>query len=60
MKIRIHRPVWGTPITFLHKYSPTQFEILGHEHDTDGKGSSVGQFEVNGKGVYKRILIRKK
>lgn len=37
----------------------TQFEIMGHEHDLDGIGTSLGQFEVNGKGVYKRILIRK-
>lgn len=38
----------------------TQFEILRHEHDLDGIGTSLNQFEVNGKGVYKRILIRKK
>ena len=36
-----------------------QFEILGHEHDVDGNGTSVNQFELNGKGVYKRLLIRK-
>lgn len=36
----------------------TQFEIIGHEHDLDGIGTSLGQFEVNGKGIYKRILIR--
>ena len=50
----------GVPITFLYKYCPTQFEILGHEHDLDGIGTSLNQFEVNGKGVYKRLLIRKK
>jgi hypothetical protein len=50
--------VMGVPITFLHKYCPSQFEILGHEHDLDGNGTDIGQFEVNGKGVYKRILIR--
>ena len=51
--------VMGVPITFLDKYCPSQFEILGHEHDLDGKGTSVGQFEINGKGVYKRILIKR-
>jgi hypothetical protein len=51
--------VMGVPITFLDKYCPKQFEIIGHEHDLDGKGTSVGQFEVNGRGVYKRLLIRK-
>lgn len=53
----------GVPITFLDKYNPDQFEILGHEHDlmgTGGAGIPKGQFEVNGKGVYKRVLIRRK
>lgn len=48
----------GVPITFLNKYCPSQFEIIGHEHDLDGNGADIGQFEVDGKGVYKRILIR--
>jgi len=52
--------VMGVPITFLDKYCPKQFEIIGHEHDLDGKGTSIGHFEANGKGVYKRILIRKR
>lgn len=51
--------VMGVPITFLYKYCPTQFEMLGHEHDVDGNGTSVNQFELNGKGVYKRLLIKK-
>ena len=29
MKIRIKNPIWGVPITFLDKYCPTQFEIIG-------------------------------
>lgn len=29
MKIRIKNPIWGVPITFLDKYNPEQFEILG-------------------------------
>jgi hypothetical protein len=33
--------------------------MLGHEHDVDGNGTSVNQFELNGKGVYKRLLIKK-
>jgi len=28
MKIRVHKPIWGTPITFLDKYNPKQFMIL--------------------------------
>ena len=55
--------VMGVPVTFMDKYNPDQFEILGHEHDLTGNGGAGiphGQFEVNGVGVYKRILIRKK
>lgn len=52
--------VMGVPITFIHKYNPNQFEILGHEHDLDGFGKSLNQFTINGKGVFKRLLIRKK
>ncbi len=52
--------VMGVPITFLDKYCREQFEIIGYDHNLDGKGTSISQFEVNGKGVYKRILIRKR
>ena len=55
--------VMGVPVTFMDKYNPDQFEILGHEHDLTGDGGDGiphGQFEVNGVGVYKRILVRKK
>ena len=55
--------VMGVPITFLDQYCPEQFEIVGHEHDINGNmgiGVLHGQFEVNGQGKYKRILIRKK
>ena len=54
--------IMGVPITFLGKYNPDQFHIIGHEHDLDGNGGdgiAHGQFEINGRGVYKRILIRK-
>lgn len=54
--------VMGVPITFLDKYCPDQFTIIGHEHDLEGNGGSksVNQFLYNKKGVYKRILIKKK
>lgn len=51
--------VMGVPISFLDKYCPDQFEIIGHEHDLNGNGSEgITQFCVNNKGVYKRILIK--
>ena len=64
MKIRIKNPVMGVPITFLDKYNPTQFEIIGLM--SGAKDSSLingndgrAKFYINGKGVYARILIRK-
>ena len=53
----------GVPITFVSQYNPDQFELLGHEHDINGNGGagiSEGQFVVDGRGKYKRILIRRK
>lgn len=58
--------VMGVPITFLDKYNPEQFEIVGMGED-NGKGWSGGVWEggsksclVNGKAVFKRIFIRNK
>jgi hypothetical protein len=45
--------VMGVPITFLDKYNPDQFEILGFRKGDDGKDLSV-----NGKSLYFRVLIR--
>lgn len=52
----------GVPVTFTDKHNPQQFEIIGHEHDVSGNGGvgiSGGQFEACGRGLYKRILIKK-
>ena len=60
--------VMGVPITFMDKYNPDQFEIVGAT-ESEGKGfscglwdasSGVAQATVNGKRVYKRIFIRRK
>ena len=61
--------VMGVPITFLDKYNPAQFEILGHTSSsdltpavealrTDKKNRNRGI--INGKQKYDRILIRRK
>lgn len=56
--------VMGVPITFLDKYNPTQFEILGLMSGGSG-GSLINgndgnpKFNIKGKGVYARILIRR-
>jgi hypothetical protein len=49
--------VMGVPISFLDKYCPEQFEILGNEEDL---GVPKGRGYVDGKRLYGRIFIRKK
>ena len=51
--------VMGVPITFLDKYNPEQFEILGDSRFHDGQDFSDDINVINGKGLYRRILIRK-
>ena len=64
-KIRIHKPVYGVPITFLDKYNTNQFMIVGwsrhNDLEMDGGYWQGGKADatINGKEVYKRILIRK-
>lgn len=51
--------VMGVPITFLDKYNPEQFEIIGLDRYTVPKKDLVGgRVAVNGKPCYARILIR--
>ncbi|MDY6248734.1 MAG: adenine-specific methyltransferase EcoRI family protein [Prevotella sp.] len=60
--------IMGVPITFLDKYNPEQFEILGAT-ESEGKGfsnglwnksSGIAQPLVHGEKKYKRIFIKKK
>lgn len=53
--------VMGVPITFLDKFNPDQFEIIGLDRYTVPKEYLVGgRVAINGKPKYARILIRKK
>lgn len=51
--------VIGVPITFLDKYCPEQFEIIGEANH--GKDSEWDLFtpSVDGKTIFKRILIKR-
>ena len=60
--------VMGVPVTFLDKYNPNQFEIVGCS-ESEGLGFSNGlwldsatvkQPLVNGERKYKRLFIRRK
>ena len=58
----------GVPITFLDKFNPDQFEIVGAT-ESEGKGfsdglwfedSGVAQPVVGGERKYKRLFIKRK
>ena len=46
----------GVPITFIYKYCPEQFEIIGTSTDSMPKGAPY----LAGKRIYERIIIKKK
>jgi hypothetical protein len=61
-----YKGVMGVPVTFVNKYNPDQFEIIGAT-ESEGTGfssglwnsdSGVAQAAINGKRVYKRLFIR--
>ena len=56
--------VCAVPISFINKYCPNQFRILGIMSGAKGETFTNGndnraKFYLNGKGVYARILIQK-
>jgi hypothetical protein len=51
----------GVPITFVDKYNPEQFEIIGMDRPLITKlTGKVSRFHLNGKEMYARIIIKKK
>lgn len=52
--------VMGVPITFMDKHNPEQFEILGDSRYHDGQTFSDDINVINGKTLYRRLLIRRK
>ena len=52
--------IMGVPITFLDKYNPDQFELLGMMASTQITDYNFGYPFINGKKRYARILIRRK
>ena len=50
--------VMGVPITFLDKYCPDQFEIIGLDRYVEDNPHYGHRFTLNGKETYARILIR--
>lgn len=68
IKIRINNPVLGVPISFLNKWNPDQFEIIGtSDRCGDGKVDNIRLTKkkmdsclINGKKRYTRLFIKRK
>jgi hypothetical protein len=56
-----YKGLMGVPITFIDKYNPNQFEIIGIDRvlveELTGK---VSRFRINGKEIYARVVIKNK
>ena len=48
-----YKGTMGVPITFLNKFNPDQFEIVGFRKGLDGK-----DLRINGKSLFCRILVK--
>lgn len=52
--------VMGVPITFIDKYNPEQFEIIGLDRYIDDNPNPGKRFTIDGKEKYARVVIRNK
>ncbi len=52
--------VMGVPITFLDKYNPEQFEIIGLANSARYIGDYPCYTVIDGKKIYNRILIKRR
>ncbi|MDR1787672.1 MAG: adenine-specific methyltransferase EcoRI family protein [Treponema sp.] len=50
----------GVPVTFLGKYNPAQFEIIGLDRYVDDNPRFGRRFTINNKETYARVLIRRR
>ena len=56
-----YKGAMGVPITFLNKYNPKQFEIIGIDRPlVEAITGKVSRFRINGKEIYARIVIKNK
>ena len=53
-----YKGVMGVPITFLDKYNPEQFQIVGIDRYVEDNPHYGHRFTINNKEIYARILIR--
>ncbi|MCI5534353.1 MAG: adenine-specific methyltransferase EcoRI family protein [Firmicutes bacterium] len=50
----------GVPISFLDKYNPEQFEIVGLDRYVPDNPRFGHRFTINGNETYARVLIKHK
>lgn len=59
---RDYAGIMGVPLSFIDKYNPEQFELIGHSNDKKGNygdGVKPGGFtQIDGKRVYVRVFIK--
>lgn len=55
-----YKGIMGVPVTFLDKYNPEQFEIIGQMVTTKIDEFNHGYPYIKGKKIYARILIKNK
>lgn len=59
-RVKVRNIVIGVPITFLYKYNPNQFEIIGLDRYVEDNPNFGHRFNLSKKEVYARVLVRKK
>jgi hypothetical protein len=52
--------VMGVPVTFLDKYNPDQFELVGIDRYVEDNPNYGHRFKIIGKETYARVLIKRK
>jgi len=52
--------VMGVPISFLDKYNPDQFEIIGIDRYVKDNPKYGKRFTIGGQEIYARVLIKHK
>jgi len=56
-----YKGAMGVPITFLDKYSPNQFEIIGIDRPlVEAITGKVSRFRIDGREIYARVVIKNK
>lgn len=52
--------IMGVPITFMNRYNSEQFEIIGEANHGSDNEYDLFKPTINGKDIFKRILIKRK